>query len=413
MNIKKAIAFTLAIGMPTYATAYDYSYGDVDLSLHGFGSLGWTQTDNSDVGFIGSGILSPYSGADSSGTFDSDTGFGLQARVAYDKFSITAQVVSRGEQHYDPKFEWLYGAIELYDGLTVRGGRLRLPVYMLSESLEVGYAYNWVRPPIEVYNQVPITNYDGGDITYSNSIYDWDYSVQMFYGQRNIDESNHLKLRDILGANITVGNEYLTLRAGYANTSMTVGIGDPNMKNLLAGLRANGFGNAADELDAKDENGDFYEIGFALDYEDFMLSGEYTWLRVPGFRADSEAWYISTGYRIGKFTPTFTFSSFRNTDSKHLDNAIASVAGTPFSGFVGGLLPSQSIKQESITLGLRYDIDTTSITSLNIPMMAIKAEWQYINPKGTAGLFDTSRASAGNFTGSGVSVFSVALDFVF
>ncbi|MEE9424952.1 MAG: hypothetical protein V3V18_08215 [Methylococcales bacterium] len=413
MNFKKACAFTLAISLPTYANAYDYSVGDVEMSLHGFGSFGWTQTDNSDVGFVTSGILSPYSGVDSSGTFDSDTGFGLQGRVAYDRFSITAQVVSRGEQHYDPKFEWLYGAIELYDGLTVRGGRLRLPVYMLSESLEVGYSYNWVRPPIEVYNQVPITNYDGGDITYSNSIFDWDYSLQMFYGQRNIDEKNHLKLRDILGLNGTIGNEYVTLRAGYANTGMTVSIGDPRMSGLLSQLRSTGFDYAADELDANDENGDFYEVGFSLDYEDFLLSGEYTWLRVPGFRANSEAWYISTGYRIGNFTPSFTFSSFRNTDNKHLDNAIASVAGTPFHAGLQGLLPSQSRKQESITLGLRYDIDTSSLTTASIPMMAIKAEWQYINPKGTMGLFDTTRSGADNFTGSGVSVFSVALDFVF
>jgi hypothetical protein len=169
----------------------------------------------------------------------------------------------------------------------------------------------------------------------------------------------------------------------------------------------------ADELDTVDENGDFYEIGFALDYEDFLLSGEYTWLRTAGFRASSEAWYLSTGYRIGQFTPTFTFSSFRDTAHHHLDNAIAATVGTPFHAGLMGILPSQNRKQESITLGLRYDIDTSSYTSVSIPMMAIKAEWQYINPKGTAGLFDHTRSGASNYNGSGVSVFSVALDFVF
>lgn len=405
----KACALALTLALPNYANALDYSVGDVDMSLHGFGSLGWTQTDNNDLGFITSGILSPYTGVDSSGTFDSDTGFGLQGRVSYDMFSITAQVVSRGEQHYNPKFEWLYGAVELYDGLSVRGGRLRLPVYMLSESLEVGYSYNWIRPPVEVYNQVPITNYDGGDITYSNSIFDWDYSLQMFYGQRNIDEENHLKLRDILGLNGSIGNEYVTFRAGYANTAMTVD--SPRFVPLLGGLRSVGLGHIADELDTVDENGDFYEIGFTLDYENFLLSGEYTWLRTAGIRADSEAWYLSTGYRIGSFTPTFTFSSFRDTDHKHLDNAIAGTAGTPFQGMLMGMLPSQNRKQESITLGLRYDVDTSNYSL--VPTMAIKAEWQYINPKGTSGLFDDSRLGADDYTGSGVSVFSVALDFVF
>jgi hypothetical protein len=78
---------------------------------------------------------------------------------------------------------------------------------------------------------------------------------------------------------------------------------------------------------------------------------------------------------------------------------------------VGGILPDQSQEQESITLGLRYDIGNFDYA--HVPTMALKAEWQYINPKGTTGQFDTSRSGASNFTGSGVSVVSVALDFVF
>ncbi len=86
----------------------------------------------------------------------------------------------------------------------------------------------------------------------------------MFYGQRNIDEENHLKLRDILGLNGSIGNEYVTFKAGYANTAMTVD--SPRFVPLLGGLRSAGLGHIADELDTVDENGDFYEIGFTLDY---------------------------------------------------------------------------------------------------------------------------------------------------
>ncbi len=49
----KACALALTLALPNYANALDYSVGDVDMSLHGFGSLGWTQTDNKDLGFIG------------------------------------------------------------------------------------------------------------------------------------------------------------------------------------------------------------------------------------------------------------------------------------------------------------------------------------------------------------------------
>ncbi len=49
----------------------------------------------------------------------------------------------------------------------MRLGRLPLPVFLVSDFRQVGYANTWIRPPIEVYGQVPLDNVDGLDVLYN------------------------------------------------------------------------------------------------------------------------------------------------------------------------------------------------------------------------------------------------------
>jgi hypothetical protein len=48
----------------------------------------------------------------------------------------------------------------------VRVGRTDLDVFLLTDSRNIGFAYPWVRPPIELYDLVPVTNSDGIGFSY-------------------------------------------------------------------------------------------------------------------------------------------------------------------------------------------------------------------------------------------------------
>jgi hypothetical protein len=86
--------------------------------------------------------------------------FALQGTVHMsDMFSATVQGMVRrmfntGFQLDVPVF---FVKADLTRDVSVRVGRIQLPVFMSSDYRQVGYSNTWVRPPIEVYGQIPST----------------------------------------------------------------------------------------------------------------------------------------------------------------------------------------------------------------------------------------------------------------
>src|SRR5690606_38291839 len=82
----------------------------------------------------------------------------LSAQFRYgvtDRLAVTAQAIAKPEQDsWKAKVEWLYLSHQTTDRLVLRAGRLRSPVYMYSDTLDVGFSYPWLRLPDEVYHQI-------------------------------------------------------------------------------------------------------------------------------------------------------------------------------------------------------------------------------------------------------------------
>jgi|TARA_R110002167_G_scaffold101513_2_gene264333 hypothetical protein len=74
--------------------------------------------------------------------------------------TITGQLVARGENDFDAKFEWAYISYQVSDNLSVSAGRLRQPFFKYSASQDVGYSYHWIAPPLAVHD-VGVSNIDG------------------------------------------------------------------------------------------------------------------------------------------------------------------------------------------------------------------------------------------------------------
>lgn len=120
-------------------------------------------------------------------SFDTDSIVGLQTTFHInDTTDVTAQLVARGSDNWDLEADWAFIRYSPTDELSLRAGRLRLPLYLFSESLEVGFSYPWVRPPSEVY-AIPLDNYNGIDGIYNLTAGNWVHSVQLFVGNENDD----------------------------------------------------------------------------------------------------------------------------------------------------------------------------------------------------------------------------------
>jgi hypothetical protein len=131
------------------------------------------------------------------------------------------------------------------------------------------------------------------------------------------------------------------MRAGYFKTDVDASVGP---------------------MELKDVPGAFGGVGFTMDVADIIAYAEFirrnTDPQMELAFPDQDAWYVTLGYRFGKFLPTYTFSEIKpGLDKSDL-----------------------AVEEKSQAVGFRYDIADSA---------DIKFEALYVKPKeGNHGLFD-------------------------
>ena len=296
-------------------------------------------------------------------TFNSDTIAALQFNYQIDaKTSYTHQILSRASEEL--KFintEWAFLRRWLTDSVAVRAGRLRSSTYMLSDTLEVGFTYPWVRPPSEIY-RIPLTSYEGFDFRRNFSYKSWYGNIQFGYGRGQDDVGAGLDatmfVDRVFTPSITISNGELSFRAAYlfGKASVTVERGSPYEKilNDLIAIRAfdiNSFTNV-----------DFWYANVGARYDDGinLILAEYSDLDLSEFPSPIGAGgYFLYGRKINNWFPHFTVGHVDNHDKNEaLINGIV--------GIVALVAPSQAAATEqalttlvnnsfkSYTLGVNY-----------------------------------------------------------
>lgn len=330
--------------------------------------------------------------------FEQDSRVGIQVSADINpRMNITAQLIGQGrKKSYDAKFDWGYVSYAVNDKVTVRAGKLKLPTFLISDYYEVGYAYPWVRPPQEVYTSNPITALSGVDMLYRTTIGKSDLLFQPYFGTSRGEEAlipqealgmydvmfdpdvagtdtavyTEFSAENFIGFNASLGTEAFSVRAGYLETDVSVS-----------------------DFNVSDEDVIFASVGLTADWNNYVVYSEYFEREIKGAAnsafPNQKGWYATFGYRMNKFLPHITYARLED------HNNPTNVAECGGAGYMCGT----PLKQESVTLGLRYELDTAS---------ALKFEIQNIDPgTGTRGLF------MNNTVGSNVNVFNIALDVVF
>ena len=204
----------------TGAAAVDLAPG---LSLKGFGTIGVVNSSTDQADFSNSSNFEPNGAGRSARTsFTPDSRAGVQLDwKALDKLTLVAQFLSKNEVNssFAPVLEWAYAKYAVTGDLDVRVGRIRPPVYMLSDYIDVNYANPWVRPPVEFYATAAIDRMDGLDLLWRPSVGDYTFLLQPFFG---VERRNNLaggagtvQAHDLGGLNATATYGNTTLRAGY------------------------------------------------------------------------------------------------------------------------------------------------------------------------------------------------------
>jgi len=219
-----------------------------DIKFSGFANIVAGTTTSSDEEF---------NGYTSDIDFNQGALFALQASSNLGNgLSVTAQLISRGIDDWDPQFEWAYIGYEVNDNLQVLAGRQRAPFFMYSDFLDVSYAYNWITPPSNVYD-LAFDSFDGLGLIYTSELGEFDSTLHLTAG-RNQDSfdlggGNVVRpdFNKLIGVAWTLNRDWLTLRSAYFQTDMTIPV------TALDGLRGLwdgvGFSDISDNLKAEED----------------------------------------------------------------------------------------------------------------------------------------------------------------
>jgi hypothetical protein len=393
-----------------------------ELRVSGFGTVGVAHVDAPE----GWAYKRDATQADNASTWraDLDTRIGLQLNYApVRQLELVAQAVLSRRAAVAPAsdaIEWAFAAWRPDADWTLRGGRVNLDAFLLSDHRNVGFAYPFARPPVDFYAQLP-TSLDGADITRVWNDQGTQWRAKVFAGRAFVfaDTNTRLELPRLVGAMASREAAGLLIRASairYRFADELAGIQE--LRDALGQLTALPLpevaAQAADlqsRLTVKDVSLTYLSLGARYEGSSWLASAEVTRLTGQSSLAYSVG-YASVGRRFGALTPFATVSrASSNSAAVATPNwgaALTPVLGPAAAGqaqflanTAAAAVNSVRIAQDTWSLGARYDLNAR---------WALKAQWDRIRvePNGSrlwggVTTLDPARARVG----------SVVVDFVF
>lgn len=120
-----------------------------------------------------------------------DTVLGAQLDVQFTpELSATVQgklaPSARNDQDWDLTASWAFASWRPNNDWLLRAGKLRIPLYLSSENLDVGQSYEFARLPTEMYSIAPTTDVTGLYITRNWALGNSDLSLDAYGGQAKV-----------------------------------------------------------------------------------------------------------------------------------------------------------------------------------------------------------------------------------
>lgn len=348
---------------------------DMRTDVSGFGSIGgqrlYGDRQESDLG------LPP------SNTFDADWDsiLGLQISMNHSNgLGLTGQAVARGnsftgDDTYHPESEWFFASWQVNEALRIRAGRLRTPLYLYSESLEVGYSYPWVAPNANIYTPTgtSASHYDGADIRYTRLLDESVLSFQLSVGSnQTVLFGTDIDVERAYGANMMLVTDTLTLRYGFFQYTYT--LDQPALmfvKNFFNGLAGTStrFPELADAIDFNDVTKQTHALGLQWEHSPYSVDFELLYTPPSGEKFDITGLqtFVSVARQVDAHT-VFVQAGYFKQDLGN--DALDTLAATRNDIAVGnnavldlirqGLaenLDDSTSQRHSLSAGYRYDIN--------------------------------------------------------
>lgn len=414
MPNKRSLAVLAALAaitlVATPATAQERS--TPRLSLNAFGTLGAAHSSEDEADFGWNPFQPDGPGHTESISLGLDSRLGGQATFdVTSKLTTIVQIVLEQDHDddYAPQLEWANVGYAITPAFTVRAGRLAIPAFMTSDHRKVGFANPWVRPPAELYGQVPIYTLDGLDARYRLHAGAWTTTLGGHFGrsQAELPDETDVELENVLSVNATVQRSGFTGRVAAASGELNA----DGVKPLFDGFRA--FSpqgtEIADRFEVDGARMYFASAGAAYDPGPWFSMAEIAWLDQNSIFGERLAGQVTGGYRWGSITPYAAYSrAGLLSESSHPGLTLEDVppeqieTAAALNAALNDILRSAPV-QQTLAVGGRWDFR---------PGMSLKLQVDFI---------DVLDDSPGTFInrqpafepGGSARLLSVAMDFVF
>jgi hypothetical protein len=336
-----------------------------ELTVSGFGSIVAAQVFEGDAYVAHYPSVARY---EKSFNMIEESRLGVQSQVQFTpEASVTAQLTTRGSLDWQMAVEWFYLTYDVTPELRFQAGRMRLPAYLYSDFMDVGYAYTFIRVPGDAYS-VDAVNYNGISFTHQTQWGQWDSSLQVYGGGESTHPNELMSYirgfehnrdyTDLYGAVWKLSRGAFTLRSSYLRTDISEEALNPSAVPVFV-----------------DPPGDFsigfYDVAVLLDLNPFNVALEYNEYEYY------TSWLASVSYSIKDWTFHATVSDFQ--------------------------LDEDWESHSSRALGLRYDLNAN---------LAFKAQVDVFDDTG----FNPFTGAANpvcHCADGDVTVLSAGVDFVF
>ena len=349
-----------------------------------------------------------YAGYDDTISFGQHSLFALQTDIELtETLSFTTQLLAHASAIRDSGLEWAYLNWRPSSNWSFKAGKMRTPLYLHSNTLDVGYTYPWIIPPQQVYVPYLFPGFTGLSAAYQFNIGAWDMEAEAYWGsfEGAVSVQDELyfdvKVDNFRGLILDMYRGNLHLRASYHLAHAGVEFQPASrtgrqIDQLIEQLRRFRFNRSADSLDKKSDSS-FTQVAISYEALDYFLKAEWTRMNqgdaflIPQY----DSYYLSGGYTFYPFelpiTAHATFASLNESETAVPRPVNEIPTGIPL------LAPLQSAyaqafdirrgfrdNLQSLSVGLRWDVN---------PAVALKAEWVHLRgERGLRSLFTVDQA---------------------
>lgn len=167
-----------------------------------------------------------YQGYNDAISFGQHSLFALQTDVELtETLSFTTQLLAHTSAARDSGLEWAYLSWRPSSNWHFKAGKLRTPLYLHSDTIDVGFSYPWILPPLPVYTPYQPIDFTGLSAAYQFNIRDWSIETKAYWGRFEgaitvLDEFPlGVKADKLKGLILALNRGNLRLRATYNRTA--------------------------------------------------------------------------------------------------------------------------------------------------------------------------------------------------